>query len=158
MGLKGEGEEGVEGVDEVFDESPNRGLAWLMRDNKRVSGPQAKPIISFSPVLVLQMKKDNHSRKISYLKVLWIPLESSILVLLAIRTGVTGMVDAKTIERWLTWRNSFAFAMGIRVGGDCGYGQWWSQDSMIGEAKVIEPNQEMDFIRERKYPNRDTRA
>lgn len=49
MGLKGEGEEGVEGVDEVFDESPKRVLAWLMRDNKRVSGPQAKRIISFSP-------------------------------------------------------------------------------------------------------------
>lgn len=50
MGLKSEGDEGVEGVvDEVFDKSPKWVLAWLMRDRRRVSGPNAKRIISSSP-------------------------------------------------------------------------------------------------------------
>ena len=39
MGFRGEGEEGVEDADEVFEESPNWILALRIRVCKRVSGP-----------------------------------------------------------------------------------------------------------------------
>lgn len=49
MGLRGEGEEGVEGVEEMFEESPNWVLAFRMRACRYASDPKAKRIKSFSP-------------------------------------------------------------------------------------------------------------
>lgn len=43
-------------VDEVFEESPKWDFAWFMSDTKRVSGPKAKRIISFSPGSCMNMK------------------------------------------------------------------------------------------------------
>lgn len=46
----------VGGADEAFDESPRWDLAWFMRESRRVSGPKAKRIISFSPGSCMKMK------------------------------------------------------------------------------------------------------
>jgi hypothetical protein len=48
LGLE-EGIKAGEGVDGEFEGNPNWVLVWRMRFCRRVSGPKAKRIISFSP-------------------------------------------------------------------------------------------------------------
>lgn len=49
MGLRGEGEEGVEAVDDMFEEIPKWVLALRMRARRYASDPKARRIKSFSP-------------------------------------------------------------------------------------------------------------
>lgn len=49
MGLRGEGEEGAEGVDDMLEGSPKWVLALAMRARRYASDPKARRIKSFSP-------------------------------------------------------------------------------------------------------------
>jgi hypothetical protein len=56
MGLRGNGEDGVEGVENVFVESPKWILALKTTFCKRVSGPKAKRNKSFSEGTCMRIK------------------------------------------------------------------------------------------------------